>query len=163
MKKLLLATALLGITGCTATNNHPSVVDGSTCPVQQGTVLDVQSVTIERNTDTAQAIGAGIGGYVANNATNDRGEVTRVLATAAGVAAGAVIGDKVADATQDLSGVELIVQLDRGTHSIIQQSTQYIFQAGDAVWVVGYPDSRVYSRTNCRGQDVRVFPVKGAQ
>ena len=162
MKKLLLATALL-ITGCTSTQNSPNVVDGSTCPVQQGTVLDVQSVTIERNTETAQAIGAGVGGYVANNATRARGEVTRVLATAAGVAAGAVIGDKVADATQDLSGVELIVQLDRGTHSIIQQSTRYNFQSGDAVWVVGYPDSRVYSRTNCRGQDVRVFPVKGAQ
>jgi len=128
--------------------------------VQRGVVLDTQPVTIERNTDTAQAVGAGLGGFIANKATGDKGEVTRVLATAAGVAAGAVAGDRIADATQDLAGIELIVKLDRGTHSIVQQSTPYSFQAGDAVWVVGYPDSSVYSRTNC-GNDTRVFPVRG--
>lgn len=160
MKKILLALAVTSVVGCTSTQNHPSVVDGKSCPVQRGVVLDTQPVTIERNTETAQAVGAGITGYVANRATRNSGDVTRTLATAAGVAAGAVIGDRVADATQDLSGVELIVQLDRGTHSIVQQDTPYTFSQGDAVWVVGYPDSRVYSRTNC-GKEVRVFPVKG--
>ena len=163
MKKLFLVTAMLSIMGCTTSQNHPSVVDGSTCPVQKGTVLDVQRVTIERNTEVAQTVGAGLGGYVANKATDSKGEVTQVLATAVGVAAGAVVADRVADATQDLSGVELIVELDRGTVSVTQQRTQYNFGPGDAVWVVGYPDSRVYSRTNCRGQNVRIFPVKGTQ
>lgn len=164
MKRLILAVMVAATTvGCTSTQNHPTVVDGKTCPVQKGTVLDVQRVTIERNTDVAQTVGAGLGGYIANKATDNRGEVTQVLATAVGVAAGAVVGDRVADATQDLNGIELIVELDRGTHSIIQQSTQYNFQSGDVVWVVGYPDSRVYSRTNCRGQDVRVFPVRESQ
>lgn len=159
MKNMIILTALL-ITGCASTQNSPNVVSGDSCPVQKGVVLDVQSVTIERNTDTAQAIGAGVGGYVANNATKDRGEVTRVLATAAGVAAGAVIGDKVADATQDLQGYELIVELPRGVQSIIQQAGAYNYTAGDTVWVVGYPDSRTYSRTNCAGKDVRVLPRK---
>lgn len=117
MKHTIMAGTLLAIlAGCTSTQNYPSVVDGTACPVQKGTVLKVQSVVIERNTETAQVS----------------------------------------------SGVELVVQLDRGTHSIIQQNTPYTFESEDAVWVVGYPDSNVYSRTNCKGKDVRVFPVKGA-
>lgn len=159
MKKLIILAALLA-TGCTSTQNHPTVVDGSSCPVQKGTILDVQRVTIDRNTETAQAVGAGLGGYIANKATDNKGEVTRVLATAAGAAVGAVAGDRVADATQDLSAYELIVQLPRGAQSIIQQDSVYDYQAGDTVWVVGYPDSSVYNRTNCAGKDVRVMPRK---
>lgn len=159
MNKTLLATlALLTVTGCASTQNSPNTTSGATCPAQEGQVLDVQRVTIERNTQAAQAIGAGLGGYVANEATKDSDEVVRVLATALGAGAGAIAGDRVADATQDLSGFELVVQLDRGVHSIIQQDTPYRFLPGDQVWVIGYPEGRRYTRTTNCGQEVRVFP-----
>ena len=158
MNKNIIATlALLAMTGCASTQNSPNTTSGATCPAQEGLVLDVQSVTIERNTESAQAIGAGLGGYVANQATSDKDEVIQVLATALGIAGGAMAGDRIADATQDLSGYELVVQLDRGTHSIIQQDTPYRFLPGEEVWVIGYPTGSRYNRTGC-GQQVRVFP-----
>lgn len=154
--KYLTLLGLLLIVGCTSTQNHPTVTGGATCQAEEGIILDIQSVTIERNTEVAQGIGAGLGGYVANRATKDKDEVVEVLATAIGAGAGAVIGDKVADATQDLQGKELIVQLDSGVHSIIQQDVGS-FKAGDAVWVIGFTPRVSYRRNNC-GEQVRVMP-----
>ena len=155
MKYLYLISLLL-VVGCTSTQNHPTVTKGSTCRAIEGVILDVQSVTIERNTEVAQSVGAGLGGYVANRATKDKDEVVEVLATAIGAGAGAVIGDKVADATQDLQGKELIVQMDSGVHSIIQQNVG-TFTPGDKVWVIGFTPKNYYRRNSC-GEQVRVMP-----
>jgi len=156
MKNIFVLGLLFAMVGCTSTQNHPTVTGGSTCKAVEGVILDIQSVTIERNTEVAQSIGAGLGGYVANRATKDKDEVVEVLATAIGAGAGAVIGDKVADATQDLQGKELIVQMDSGVHSIIQQDVGS-FQSGDKVWVIGFAPRNYYRRNQC-GEQVRVMP-----
>ena len=154
--KYLLLLSLLTVVGCTSTQNSPTVTTGATCKAVEGVILDIQSVTIERNTEIAQSVGAGLGGYVANRATKDQDEVVEVLATAIGAGAGAVIGDRVADATQDLAGKELIVQLDSGVHSIIQQDVTS-FESGDKIWVIGFTPRNYYGRNNC-GNQVRVMP-----
>ncbi len=63
---------------------------------KSGTAIDVRSSVTEYDASTAQTVGAGMGGIVANQATKDSHSTVRAAATAAGAAGGAIAGDMLA-------------------------------------------------------------------
>ena len=127
----------------------PSKDAAKALPAEPGTVIDVQSSVIEYDAKTAQAVGAGVGGIVANQATKDSHSAVRTAATAAGSAGGAIAGDMVASGALSPDAEELIIQLDSGqVISVTQEPGADQLAKGDLVWVVrGSERTRVIERT----------------
>ena len=113
-------------------------------------VLDVQSVEIEYDAETAQLVGAGVGGLIANQATSDSHEAVRTAATAAGAGVGAVAGDMVASGALSPAGEQLILELESGeVIAISQEPGEKPLKKGDLVWVVrGSERTQVFVRSN---------------
>ena len=122
---------------------------GKSQPATRGVVIDVQTVTIQPNSDKSQAIGAAVGSIVANQATRDSSGVVRATATTIGAIGGAVAGDAVASEVLSDEGQELIVELESGDAiSITQQAGSAVFAVGDLVWVIrGSQKTRVTPRS----------------
>ena len=127
----------------------PSKDAAKALPAEPGTVIDVQSSVIEYDAKTAQAVGAGVGGIVANQATKDSHSAVRAAATAAGAAGGAIAGDMVASGALSPDAEELIIELDNGqVISVTQEPGAERLTRGDLVWVVrGSERTRVIERT----------------
>ena len=153
--KLLFVSFTLALTlaSCSGpsykADKTPSRDAAKTIPAEPGTVLDVQSVVIEYDAQTAQAVGAGVGGIVANQATKETHSAVRAAATAAGAAGGAIAGDMVASGALSPDGEELIIELDSGqVISVTQELGADRLARGDLVWVVrGSERTRVIERT----------------
>ena len=127
----------------------PSKDAAKVLPAEPGTIIDVQSSVIEYDAKTAQAVGAGVGGIVANQATKDSHSAVRAAATAAGAAGGAIAGDMLASNALSPDAEELIIQLDSGqVISVTQEPGADQLARGDLVWVVrGSERTRVIERT----------------
>ena len=130
-------------------NKTPSEDAAKGLPAEPGTVIDIQSVVIEYDAKTAQAVGAGVGGVVANQVTKDSHSAVRATATAAGAAGGAIAGDMVASGALSPDAEELIIELDSGqVISVTQEPGAERLARGDLVWVVrGSERTRVIERT----------------
>ena len=145
-----LALALASCSGPSyKADKTPSRDAAKTIPAEPGTVIDVQTVVIEYDAQTAQAVGAGVGGIVANQATKETHSAVRAAATAAGAAGGAIAGDMVASGALSPDGEELIIELDSGqVISVTQEPGAERLARGDLVWVVrGRERTRVIERT----------------
>lgn len=127
----------------------PSEDAAKTLPAEPGTVIEVQSSIIEYDAKAAQAMGAGVGGIIANQATKDSHDAIRVTATAAGAAGGAIAGDIIASGALSPDAEELIIKLDNGqVISVTQEPGARRLDKGDLVWVVrGSERTRVIERT----------------
>lgn len=141
MKLVCVILCCLLFTACASSSLRPTDPSRSAArsaqPVQSGVILDVKQVTIKANTEAAQTVGMGLGGYVGNAATRDNSEVVRVLSTAVGAVLGSVVGSTVGEAVLDQQGTELIVQLQNQTISVVQQVDENsLFNVGDTVWVI---------------------------
>jgi outer membrane lipoprotein SlyB len=138
----LCATIVISslLSGCAGGSLTPTTVNRtdarSSCPAQEGVVLEAVSTTIQSNQELAQGVGAGLVGYAANQATENKNDAVRAIATVAGAGVGSVIGNAVSK-TQNKQGVELIMSVDGRVFSVIQEMDS-VFQKGDAVWVIGY-------------------------
>lgn len=156
MKHSILALTLIAaLSGCTSTK--PTVLKTSDtrgqCSVQEGTIIDVQEITIRRQPEAAQAGGAIAGGYVGNRITRGQDELIRSAATVGGAIAGAVAGDMAGRAFLDEPGLEIVVKTSTGTTSIAQAvDPDAIMAPGMRVWVIGA------QRSHKCGGGVRVVP-----
>ena len=121
---------------------------GRALPAEKGVIIDVQRVTIEYDAEKAQAVGAVVGGVVANQATEDSNRAVRTVATVAGTAAGAAAGDMVAQNMLSPEGEELIIELENGAVvSVTQEPGSARLYRGDTVWVIrGAERTRVFRR-----------------
>jgi outer membrane lipoprotein SlyB len=163
MNKLLIISLVMFLQACATGNSYtptaPSIGDArDSCPVTAGTIIDLLNVTLEESRQTSKTVGAGIGGYIANEATDDKNDATQLVATLAG----AVIGDAVGNAvskSKDRNGIELIIEVKGKARSIIQEVDPNLqYQKGDAVWVTGFLDTNKYSRYNTCSSGIRVIP-----
>lgn len=127
----------------------PSEDAAKALPAEAGVVIDVQAVVIEYDAQTAQAVGAGVGGVIANQATKDSHSAVRTAATAAGAAGGAMAGDVIAEQALSPPAEEVVIELDTGEIvSVTQESGAEILARGDLVWLVrGSERTRVFKRT----------------
>ena len=128
----------------------PSKDAAKALPAESGTVIDVQTSVIEYDAKTAQAVGAGVGGMVANQATKDAHSAVRAAATAAGAAGGAIAGDMVASGRLSPDAEELIIELDSGqVISVTQEPAAERLARGNLVWVIrGSERTRVIKRAD---------------
>ncbi len=128
----------------------PSKDAAKALPAESGTVIDVQTSVIEYDAKTAQAVGAGVGGIVANQATKDAHSAVRAAATAAGAAGGAIAGDMVASGRLSPDAEELIIELDSGqVISVTQEPAAERLVRGNLVWVIrGSERTRVIKRAD---------------
>ncbi len=153
MRIVVLGLSLLFLGGCTGPSMAPDKPSrdqaNKTLPAQEGVVLDIQRVSIEGDARTAQVVGAGVGGVVANEATKRTGGATRTLATAAGATAGAVVGDQASKTVLANDGEEVVIELASGrVVSVIQEPGEARLARGQLVWVVeGGGKTRVFPRT----------------
>lgn len=162
MKKLALLIPFTLLVGCAGGSLKPTVPDSSdarrACRAQEGVVVDLLNVNIERNIETAQAAGAALGGYIANEATRNSNDITRAVVTVAGAAAGSAVGNTVGEHALNRDGVELLVDVNGTTLSIVQElDPSATFHRGDAVWVIGATSNQRYSRNRC-SSGTRVLP-----
>ena len=150
---LILCLSSMSLCACAGpsyeADKTPSKDAAKALPAEPGTVIDVQSSVIEYDAKTAQAVGAGVGGIVANQATKDSHSAVRAAATAAGAAGGAIAGDMVASGALSPDAEELIIELDNGqVISVTQEPGGEGLARGDLVWVVrGSERTRVIERT----------------
>ena len=152
-RTLAIVCGVLAIAACSGpsykADKTPSKDAAKTLPAEPGTVIDVQLSVIEYDAKTAQAVGAGVGGIVANQATKGSHDAVRAAATAAGAAGGAIAGDMVASGALSPDAEELIIELGNGqVISVTQEPGAQRLNKGDLVWVVrGSERTRVIERT----------------
>lgn len=142
MKLIYMIFCAMLVTGCVNSSLKPTDPNRGSArtaqSVQTGVILDVKSVTLKGNTQAAQTVGAGLGGYIGNVLTRDDGEVSQILGTVAGAAIGSAAGKVASDVAMDQQGVELILKTQTGVISIVQQvDDRAEFVVGSTVWVVG--------------------------
>lgn len=152
MKKVLIFGLLL-LTGCANVKNNPTVSSSDTCPVQKGTVVQVNDIEIVDG-KPAQSAGIALGGYLGNKAGSN--EVTRVVTTILGASVGAAVGSEL----DKVEAVELFIKLNNRENliSIPQVKSSNVFKQGDGIWVVGNVEP---SRYNRKCGSIRILPVKG--
>jgi outer membrane lipoprotein SlyB len=156
MKKIIILTAAV-LAGCAGGSLKPTVpgseVGRTACPVTSGTVLQVVNVTIQGQTEIAQAGGAAVGGYVGNRALKESGDVAQVLGTVAGAAVGSVAGDAAGKTFLSRGGTELLITVNGSTVSLVQETDRnQPFKVGDSVWIIGeWNNTRSHSRDRCAG------------
>ena len=150
-----LCAILIGsliISGCAGGSLKPTVPskeDGRrACPTSVGTIIDIQEVTIEGNTEMAQGMGAAVGAYAGNRAAKNESELVEIAATVAGAAVGNMAGDVTSKTILSKPGTELLVYIDGTTHSIVQETdVRQPYAVGDDVWVVGNLHSAPQTRS----------------
>lgn len=160
MRTIFLLSFLL--TGCVGGSLKPTVPDSgdarNTCDVSSGVIIDLVNVEIERNIEAAQAGGAALGGYIANEATDGSNDIAQAVATVAGAATGSALGNMIGQQVLNRDGVELLVDVNGSVVSIVQQDDPSVtFQKGDAVWVVGATSRARYNSKKC-ASGTRVLP-----
>ena len=163
MRYAIVCLSLLLSSGCAGSSLKPTVPDRGdgrkSCPVAEGTVIQVTDVTIEGEIETAQIVGASIGGYAGNRAAKKESELVQIAATVAGAALGSVAGNATGKAALNKNGQELIVVIDGEAHSIIQQTdNRATFGVGDDVWVIGNLTGNRYSKNQNCNNGIRAIP-----
>lgn len=160
MRIILLLSLLLA--GCAGGSLKPTVPESgdarSTCEATKGTIVDLLNVNIERNLEMAQAGGAALGGYIANEATEDSNDIAQAVATVAGAATGSALGNMIGENFINRDGIELLVEVNGNVISVVQEVDPTVtFYKGDPVWVVGATKRVTYSRNRC-ASGTRVLP-----
>ena len=144
-KLVLLISVACASTACAGTpvggSDKPTVPNSGdarkACPTTTGVVLNVTDVTIQGNVETAQGVGAAVGGYAGHEAAGDN-DVAKVFGAVAGAAVGTYAGNAVGNATLNKSGQELIVLIGSTSYTILQETDGRMdFSSGDTVYVIG--------------------------
>ena len=146
----LLMGAAISVSGAASQVDEYSPREaGKAQPAARGVVVDVQTVTIQPDSDKSQVIGAAVGSIVANQATRDSSGMVRATATTIGAIGGAVAGETVARDVLSDQGQELIIELESGEAiSITQEPGMSVLAVGDLVWVIrGSQRARVTPRS----------------
>lgn len=152
-RTLLILSAALTLAGCYDTTPPAGTVYRPAAPVERaefvdyGTIIEMRPVTMQRDGNGDQVIGAVTGGLVGAVIGHQFGSGTgKDLMTGAGAIAGAMVGSKVAAQaqTQTYTSSAWTVRLDNGqTMTVIQASNA--FRVGQRVSVV-HRNGEVYLR-----------------
>ncbi len=102
--------------------------------VEWGRVATVAPVTIEGHSTELGTVGGAAVGYSLGRIIGD-GSGSRVAGAVGGVA-GAVAGREIEKAVTSESGLEIMVDMDRGDSLVIVQSADVSFQPGERVRVL---------------------------
>ncbi|WP_321530027.1 glycine zipper 2TM domain-containing protein [uncultured Desulfuromonas sp.] len=105
--------------------------------VYYGTVLVVNTVTIEGTQTGLGTIAGGVVGGIAGNTVG--GGHGRALATAVGAIGGALVGSAVEEGTTRQNGLELTVELDSGEVIAVVQEADDYYAVGDRVRIIRGP------------------------
>jgi outer membrane lipoprotein SlyB len=141
MKKVgfLLLLCVVSLVGCAS--QSADVYSRSQAQRQlsvfYGTILVVDSVTIEGSQTGLGTVSGGVLGGIAGNTVG--GGHGRALATAVGAIGGALIGTAVEEGSTRKNGVEITVELDSGEVIAIVQEADDIYAVGDRVRIIRGP------------------------
>lgn len=105
--------------------------------VYYGTVLVVNTVTIEGSQSGLGTVSGGVIGGIAGNTVG--GGHGRALATAVGAIGGALIGTAVEEGTTRKNGIEITVELDSGEVIAVVQEADDLYAVGDRVRIIRGP------------------------
>jgi outer membrane lipoprotein SlyB len=105
--------------------------------VYYGTVLVVNTVTIEGTQTGLGTVAGGVLGGIAGNTVG--GGHGRALATAVGAIGGALVGSAVEEGATRQNGLELTVELDSGEVIAVVQEADDYYAVGDRVRIIRGP------------------------
>lgn len=141
MKKigLLLLLCVVALAGCASQSGD--VYSRSQAQRQlsvfYGTILVVDTVTIEGSQSGLGAVSGGVVGGIAGNTVG--GGHGRALATTVGAIGGALLGSAVEEGTTRKNGVEITVELDSGEVIAVVQEADDMYAVGDRVRIIRGP------------------------
>lgn len=148
MKKygLLLVCCVVVLAGCASQSGdvYSRSQAQRQLSVYYGTILVVDTVTIEGTESGLGAVSGGVIGGIAGNTVG--GGHGRALATAVGAIGGALIGTAVEEGTTRKNGVELTVELDSGEVIAVVQEADDLYAVGDRVRIIRGPNGVVRVR-----------------
>ncbi len=134
---VLLATLVLG--ACASSQSGAAYNRDEARAMQEvyeGTVVDVQPVTIEGTKSGAGTVAGGVIGGIAGHGVG--GGTGRALSTAAGAVVGAIAGSAAEEGATRQNGLQIIVKLDTGRTVAVVQKADQPFVAGDRVRLISY-------------------------
>lgn len=102
-----------------------------------GTILAVDTVTIEGSQTGLGSVSGGVLGGIAGNTVG--GGHGRALATAVGAIGGALVGTALEEGATRKNGVEVTVELDSGEVIAVVQEADDIYAVGDRVRIIRGP------------------------
>ncbi|MEL0238306.1 MAG: hypothetical protein VW963_10280 [Candidatus Neomarinimicrobiota bacterium] len=147
-KYLFLPFLFFTVVSCVNYSYSPDVVSRSDAQRTQyvvlGTIVDINSVTIEGDREIGAYAGAFIGGAAGKNITDS--ELESDVAAILGGLVGSAVGSKIGSNITSKDGVELIIETDAGRLlSIIQEKNQsYSYSVNQRVKIIkGNGKSRV--------------------
>jgi outer membrane lipoprotein SlyB len=134
----LMATALLGVTGCAAPPRGGADYRGYETRTEQtvrfGVVESVRAVRINpTDTGVGTTSGAVLGGIAGSTVGHGRGSVAGAVA---GAVVGGIIGSAVERDANDRQGIEITVMLDGGKYIAVVQEADETFRVGDRVRIL---------------------------
>ncbi len=143
---LLLALSVLAACAQKGGGTFTSSGQQRSNAVHYGTVLSVRTVKIENDTSGVGPVVGGVAGGVVGNLFGSGSG--KVLATVGGAALGALGGYATENVIRNHDALEIIVELDNGSHIAVVQDPDIHFRAGDKVMVLAGSDgsSRVQPR-----------------
>lgn len=141
MKKygFLLVCGVIALSGCASQSGdvYSRSQAQRQLSVYYGTVLVVDTVTIEGSQSGLGTVSGGVIGGIAGNTVG--GGHGRALATAVGAIGGALIGTAVEEGTTRKNGVEITVELDSGEVIAVVQEADDFYAVGDRVRIIRGP------------------------
>jgi outer membrane lipoprotein SlyB len=139
-KYALLLLMIFTITSCVNYSYSPDVVSRADAQKQQyvvlGTIVDINSVTIEGDREIGAYAGAFIGGAAGKNITDS--ELESDVAAILGGLVGSAVGSKIGSNITRKDGIELIIETDAGRLlSIIQEKNKsYSYSINQRVKII---------------------------